>query len=309
MRKQSKISAHFRHKNRATLFHGDCLDLLKTIPDESVQLVLTSPPYNVGKAYERRNQTIVDYLEFQAKVIAESVRALKRGGSLCWQLGHHTNGHAQVIPLDMLLHQVFAQYDCSDSLRLRNRIIWHFEHGLHCQRRFSGRHEVILWYTKGDEYHFNVDPLRVPQKYPGKRHHRGPKKGKYSGNPLGKNPGDVWIFPNVKSNHIEKTEHPCQFPVELAERLILALTKKNSLVLDPFGGVGSSAVAAIMNGRRVAMADLCKRYIEIAKERLSLALRGELKFRPRTRPVYVPKPNTPLTKPPKSFRFQGNGLA
>jgi adenine-specific DNA-methyltransferase len=308
MKTRLKIAARFQPKNRITVFHGDCLELLKSIPDESVQLVLTSPPYNVGKAYEQVRQSIADYLKLQHAVIAESVRVLQAGGSLCWQVGHHTNGHAQVIPLDMLLHQIFAPYDASHALRLRNRVIWHFEHGLHCKRRFSGRHEVVLWYTKGDDYFFNVDPLRVPQKYPGKRHHRGPNKGKYSGNPLGKNPGDVWIFPNVKSNHIEKTEHPCQFPIELAERFIVALSKRNSLVVDPFGGVGSTAVAAVLNGRRAAMADVCKKYIDIAKERIALALRGRLKYRPRSRPVYVPKPNTPLTKPPKSFRFQCNSV-
>lgn len=309
MRAVPTVYKRFRHGNRVTLFHGDCLDLLRKIPKESVQLVLTSPPYNVGKVYEKQRQSIADYIKLQASVIAESVRILKPGGSLCWQVGHHTNGHAQVIPLDMLLYQVFAPYDASHDLRLRNRIIWHFEHGLHCQQRLSGRHEVILWYTKGDDYYFNIDPLRVPQKYPGKRYHRGPKKGRYSGNPLGKNPGDVWIFPNVKSNHIEKTEHPCQFPIELAERFILSLTKRNSLVVDPFGGVGSTVVAALLHGRRAAMAETCKKYIKIAEKRIALAASGELKVRPRSRPVYVPKPNTPLTKPPKNFRFQSNGLA
>ena len=128
-------------------------------------------------------------------------------------------------------------------MKLRNRIVWHFEHGLHCSRRLSGRHETILWFTKSNAYTFHLDDIRVPPKYPNKRHFKGPKLGQLSCHPLGKNPGDVWIFPNVKNNHVEKTNHPCQFPVELAERLILALTSPGDLVLDPYMGVGSSAVS------------------------------------------------------------------
>src|SRR6185437_8997101 len=102
---------------------------------------------------------------------------------------------------------------------------------------------------------FNLDAIRVPAKYPGKKHFKGPNAGKYSGNPLGKNPEDVWnadqyskhgndfwSIPNVKSNHVEKTDHPCQFPVGLIERLVLGLTNPGESVLDPYVGVGSSAI-------------------------------------------------------------------
>jgi len=121
------------------------------------------------------------------------------------------------VPLDIQFDPIFRKH----GLSLRNRIIWHFGHGLHNKRRFSGRYEVILWYTKSDNYVFNLDDVRIPSKYPGKRHFKGPKTGQLSGNPKGKNPEDVWDIPNVKSNHVEKTEHPCQFPVGLVERLIL----------------------------------------------------------------------------------------
>src|SRR5690606_1970695 len=117
-----------------------------------------------------------------------------------------------VIPLDFLVHQEVAK---NDTMRLRNRVIWTFNHGLHATKRFSGRHETILWYTKGPGAHFDLDSVRVPQLYPGKLHYKGPNKGKLSGNPLGKNPGDVLAIPNVKGRHVEKTEHPCQFPVAL----------------------------------------------------------------------------------------------
>jgi adenine-specific DNA-methyltransferase len=88
-------------------------------------------------------------------------------------------------------------------LKLRNRIVWTFGHGLHCQKRFSGRHETILWFTKSDDYKFKLDPVRVPSKYPFKKYFKGPNKGRISSNPLGKNPADVWDIPNVKANRAE----------------------------------------------------------------------------------------------------------
>ena len=297
--KKIKLRTHFARDNDATVFHGHCMDLLRTLPDRCVRLVVTSPPYNIGKSYEEK-LSFEEYLDRQKLIIAECVRVLKPGGSLCWQVGPHVLARAQVIPLDIALHPLFAAHEC---LRLRNRIIWHYEHGLNCNRRFSGRHETILWYTKGDGYVFNLDAVRVPQKYPGKKAYKGPPQGAYSSHPRGKNPGDVWVFPNVKGSHVEKTIHPCQFPIELPERLILALTKKSDLVLDPFLGVGTTAVAAVMHHRRVAGADLVEDYLDIARERIKEAIRGRVPYRPRGRPVYTPPPNTAITTSP----FSGNG--
>jgi adenine-specific DNA-methyltransferase len=292
-----RIRKRFSKQNGVTLFHGDCLRLLRKIPDRAAQLVITSPPYNVGKAYEK-TQSLEEYFNFQERVIAECIRIVRNGGSICWQVGNHVNGHNQVVPLDILFYGLFAKYADRDRVRFRNRIVWHFEHGLNCKRRFSGRHETILWYTKGDDFVFNLDAVRVPQKYPGKRAYKGPRIGEYSGNPNGKNPGDVWIFPNVKANHIEKTKHPCQFPVELPERLILALTRAGDLVVDPFLGAGTTAVAAVMHGRRVAGADVEDKYLAIARQRIKDAGNGKLKRRPLGKPVFVPKPNTTLTRSP-----------
>jgi adenine-specific DNA-methyltransferase len=199
------VAAAFARDERAVVYPGDCLDLLKVLPSGSMQLIVTSPPYNIGKEYERRLD-LSDYIGQQAKVIGECCRALAPTGSICWQVGNYVeNGY--IVPLDALLYPVFRDL----GLKMRNRIIWHFEHGLHCSRRFSGRYETIMWFTKTDEYVFHLDDVRVPQKYPGKKYFKGPKTGQFSCNPLGKNPGDLWIIPNVKSNHVEKTEHPCQF--------------------------------------------------------------------------------------------------
>src|SRR5262245_13444257 len=195
-----RIAPRWDPDARVTVHLGDTLDLLRQLPAASAQLVITSPPYNLDKAYERgRTLTLDDYLAGQARVIDECVRVLRPGGSTCWEVGNHVRD-GEIVPLDCVLYPLSRRHT---DLRLRNRIVWHFEHGLHCARRFSGRHEAILWFTRGDAYHFDLDPVRVPQKYPGKRAFKGPRAGEYSGHPAGKNPGDVWIFPNVKANHIE----------------------------------------------------------------------------------------------------------
>ena len=295
---QLEIASQFKPTADLVLYEGDCLDLLAQVPDELMRLVVTSPPYNLGKAYERRLD-LDEYLEQQRRVIHECVRVLEGRGSLCWQVGNYVDG-GEIVPLDVVLYPIF----CSLGLHLRNRIVWHFGHGLHASRRFSGRYEVILWFTKGDEYVFNLDAVRVPQKYPKKKHFKGPNKGKLSGNPLGKNPSDVWEIPNVKANHVEKTAHPCQFPVELIERLVLALTEEGDWVLDPFMGVGSTAIAALMHHRRAIGAEMMSEYVQIARERIALAERGELRIRPMARSVYDPAaPGTSV--PPQSVQLGG----
>ncbi|MDR1776623.1 MAG: site-specific DNA-methyltransferase [Desulfovibrio sp.] len=272
----------------------DTLHFLKTVADCSIQLVVTSPPYNIGKSYESR-VSIQDYLETQKTVIAELVRVLDPRGSICWQVGNYVND-GEVYPLDIYYYNIFKEFE----LQLRNRIIWHFGHGLHATRRFSGRYETILWLTKTDDYVFNLDNVRIPSKYPNKRHFKGDKKGRLSGNPLGKNPSDFWEFlqqeweagiwdiPNVKSNHPEKTIHPCQFPVELAERCVLAFTNEGDTVLDPYAGVASTVVAAVKHGRKAVGVERRQEYVDIAKQRMKAFIDGSLRTRPLGKPVYEP---------------------
>lgn len=260
----------------------DNLAFMSKLESGSMKLIVTSPPYNIGKAYERR-APLDRYIESQEATIGECVRLLHENGSICWQVGNHVQD-GEIFPLDTVLYPVFKRH----GLKLRNRIVWHFEHGLHCSKRLSGRYETILWFTRGDRYIFNLDPIRVPSKYPGKKHFKGPKAGQLSCNPLGKNPGDVWVFPNVKNNHVEKTIHPCQFPVELVERLVLALTDRGDSVLDPFMGVGTTVAAAVRHGRRGYGCDIVSDYVSIARQRVWDARAGTLKTRPMHRPVYDP---------------------
>ena len=226
-----EIKEQFSCKNDVSIYKGDCLNLLKEIPDNYCDLIITSPPYCMGKAYEDIHDDIDTFIEQQKVIFEDIYRVLKIGGSLCWQVGYHV-AESEAIPLDYYVYQIFGEGSkkYKDRLILHNRIIWTFGHGLNSIQRFSGRHETILWFTKGTKYSFDLDSVRVPQKYPGKRYYRGNKKGELSGNPLGKNPSDVWDIPNVKANHVEKTQHPCQFPVAIPQRLIKALTYELSLI-------------------------------------------------------------------------------
>jgi adenine-specific DNA-methyltransferase len=259
------------------------MELLRSMPDRSVSLTITSPPYCMGKEYER-SYSIDDFVAEHVRILPEIVRVTREGGSVCWQVGYHIESN-RCSPLD---YRVFDVMRTHTEMILRNRIVWSFGHGLHSTRRFSGRHETVLWFTKGNGYYFDLDAVRVPQKYPGKRHYKGEHKGEFSGNPKGKNPSDVWDIPNVKANHIEKVGHPCQFPVGLAERLVRALSAKGSAVFDPFMGSSSTGVAAILNGRRFLGAEKNEKYSAIACERMLSAYAGTAPFRPADQPIYVP---------------------
>ncbi len=303
-KKKLKIALKYQKDADVVLFHGDCLEFMKTLPDKSVKLVVTSPPYNIGKEYEKRRSLDV-YLAEQEEVIKEAVRILKDDGSICWQVGNHIAKDGEVFPLDALIYNIGKKF----GLKLRNRIIWHFGHGLHASKRFSGRHETIVWFTKTDDYSFNLDPVRVPQKYPGKRNYKqNSKYGELSGNPLGKNPSDIWEIPNVKSNHPEKTEHPCQFPIELIERLVLSMTNKGDIVFDPYVGVGSALCAAVLHNRRGFGADIIQRYLDTAEKRIIQAANGSLKRRAMGTPVYQPNGDMKLAQMPEEFIKAQNGL-
>jgi len=301
-------SADFNQKKNIVLHHGLSYNFLKTIPDKIIRLIITSPPYNLGKIYE--NEVEFDkYLMEQELVINELIRVLADNGSVCWEIGNYVKD-GELYPLDVYFYEIFKKR----NLKLRNRIIWHFGHGLHCKHRFSGRYETILWFTKSNDYIFNLDNVRVPHKYPGKRAYKGPNKGKPSGNPLGKNPSDVWKilnkdwestfweFPNVKSNHPEKTIHPCQFPVELAERCILALTNENDYILDPYCGVGSSLIAGIKHNRKVIGVDKELEYINITKKRIEQFFQGKLKVRPLGKKLHQPTGREKVSQMPTEWR-------
>jgi adenine-specific DNA-methyltransferase len=290
----AEIAGEYSPEAEAVIAAGDCLATLSRLPDGCAKLIITSPPYNIGKAYEKA-AGLSQYLTALSPIVDELARVLSPTGSLCWQVGNYVED-GELFPLDIFYYPFFKRH----GLKLRNRIVWHFAHGLHASKRFSGRYETLLWFTKSKSYTFNLDAVRVPSKYPGKTHFKGEKRGQPSGNPLGKNPSDIWSIlihdwetalwdiPNVKANHPEKTLHPCQFPIELVERCVLALTDENDLVLDPFSGVGSALLAALKNRRRAMGCEKEEAYIEIARRRINDLYSGALRYRPLGKPVHQP---------------------
>jgi adenine-specific DNA-methyltransferase len=245
------------------IIRGDCLDLLRSLPDGCVDLVVSSPPYNLGKEYEYKRALAI-YLDEQSQVLAESARVLSHKGSIFWQVGSFSNEGA-LLPLDVRIFPILEDL----GLQPRNRIVWARQHGLHARRKFSARYETILWFTKSNDYIFNLDPIRVPQKYQNKKAWRGDNKGDYTCHPDGKNPGDIWVFRNVKHNHEEQTIHPCQFPEDMIARIVLATTNQGDLVLDPYMGTGTVAVVARDTGRHFLGAELDEKYHAVAEQRLT----------------------------------------
>ncbi|MBS1790569.1 MAG: site-specific DNA-methyltransferase [Acidobacteria bacterium] len=309
-----EVATSFSFDAEAVIVPGDCLTTLRGLPDGFAKLIITSPPYNIGKVYEKATK-LHEYLASIEPVLDELVRVLSAEGSLCWQVGNYVE-EAEVFPLDIFYYPFFK----GRGLRLRNRIVWYFEHGLHASKRFSGRYETLLWFTKTDAYTFNLDSVRVPAKYPGKTHFKpGPKYGQPSGNPLGKNPSDIWRIvvhdwetalwniPNVKANHPEKTIHPCQFPIELVERCVLALTNEGDWVLDPFSGVGSALLAALKNQRRAIGCEKETQYIELAHERINSLYSGNLPYRQLGRPVHQPSGKEKVAQIPLEWLTKENG--
>ncbi len=305
------VASSFDPAANIVIAEGDCLETLRALPASFAKLIITSPPYNIGKIYEKAT-ALAQYLDALRPSVEQIIRVLSPEGSLCWQVGNYVE-NGEVFPLDIYFYQLFKAH----GLKLRNRIIWHFEHGLHASKRFSGRYETLLWFTKGDAYTFNLDSVRVPSKYPGKTHFKGEKRGQPSGNPLGKNPSDIWRIlvqdwetalwniPNVKANHPEKTIHPCQFPIELVERCVLALTNEDDWVLDPFSGVGSALLAALGNKRRAVGCEKESEYVQIAKQRIADLRSGALRYRPLGKPVHQPTGREKVAQMPMDWLNKG----
>jgi len=295
----------------ALLVNSDILDFLDDDNSlKDISLVTTSPPYNLLKPYEQKLD-FDDYIAWQKEVISKIIKRMKPDGSICWQVGNYVFGK-EIFPLDIYFYNIFKKM----GLKLRNRIIWHFGHGLHASNRFSGRYETILWFSLSDNYAFNLPyEVRVDQKYPGKRAFKGPRKTQVTSNILGKNPSDlwdsfraewdegIWNIPNVKYQHAEKTIHTSQYPIELVERLILALTNEGSdLVFDPFMGVGTTQVASCFWNRKTVGVDKERAYTDIAFERIVAALNGNLKRRPLGMPIFQPPGNCKVAQIPPEWK-------
>jgi DNA modification methylase len=256
-----------------TTVSADVLDYLDGIPDDSVQLGLTSVPFNTGKRYgDCPGADSMRFLYFHGwlmQVISEYSRILAPGGTLFLQVGTTRDWQHQLIPMDVLLFEDLRQA----GLTFRNRVVWKLTQGVKSSSRLTGLHETALVFTKGPTHSvFNPGAARRPQKQPSKRGYRGARRGILTGSPLGAFPVDVWDdLPTVRANHPDRAHgaHPAQFPLPLARRAVLLYTLPAQLVCDAFSGSGTTQVACLETGRSFTGADLF--YADLRSRRLAAA--------------------------------------
>jgi len=250
-----------RGKNWA-IYHGDCLSILEHMPKGSIPLTVTSPPYNIGKPYEKKLE-VDEYVNWCSTWIRLIYQATTDNGGFWLNLGYiPLSGRAKALPIPYLLWDKIPFF-------LVQEIVWNYGAGVASRKSFSPRNEKFLWYVKNPtNYTFNLDDVRDPDvKYPNQK-----KNGKLKCNPLGKNPTDVWKIAKVTSGENrssqERTLHPCQFPIAVVQRIVRACSRPGDVILDPFIGSGSLGEAAIRCGRKAIGFEINRDYIDIVQERL-----------------------------------------
>lgn len=251
------------------IYNLDCLEAMTILPDESINLTVTSPPYNIGKEYENL-LPLDDYINWCEKWITEIYRLTLCDGAFWLNLGYFSiKNRAKAIPISYLLWDKIPFY-------LIQEIVWNYGAGVAGSKFFSPRNEKFLWYVKNSEaYTFNLDDIRDPNvKYPNQK-----KNGKIRVNPLGKNPTDVWEFPKVTSGQNrsskERTPHPAQFPSAVIQRIIQASSNQNQIILDPFLGSGTTAMVALDLNRLVIGFEIRQDYCDIAANRIETFLKEQ----------------------------------
>lgn len=251
--------------NGVLLYEGDCVELLASLPEEIVEITVTSPPYNIGKEYERHLE-IEDYLGWCERWIRGVYRATRPSGAFWLNLGYVSlPGRARAIPIPYLLWDRVP-------FSLVQEVVWQYGAGVAARCAYSPRNEKFLWYVRNlEDFYFDLDAVRDPDiKYPNQF-----KNGKRKVNLAGKNPGDVWSFPKVTSGRNrsskERTPHPAQFPIAVIDRVLKGSGRPDGVVLDPFTGSGTTAEAALLLGRPMVGFELNSRYLEISIQRIDAA--------------------------------------
>ena len=178
--------------------------------------------------------------------------------------------------------KLFTLMEDRHGLLFNSWITWHYTQGMGRKIGFSPRHEDILFFTRTNKYTFNLDDVRVPQKYFRQRN-----------NMAGANPGDVWQFSHVHYCSAERVEHPTQKPEALLERIIRASSEPGTLVLDPFVGSGTTSRVAAHLCRNSIGIDINPDYIAMTRQRLADASTSLDSFDPRIQRTPLDLPNTP----------------
>jgi len=258
----NRLGEPYYKNDYGVLYNLDCLEAMKHIPSNFINQTFTSPPYNIGKEYEQIME-LNDYLDWCKSWISEIYRITSENGSFWLNVGYlniPTKGKA--VPIAYLLWNISQFY-------LQQEIVWNYGAGVAAKRFLSPRNEKILWLLKDkDNYTFNLDDIRDKDvKYPNQK-----KNGKLRCNTIGKNPSDVWQIAKVTSGQnrssIERVNHPAQTPRDLLDRIVLAGSNENEIILDPFCGSGSTFEACISNNRYFIGFEIKKEYCELTKNRI-----------------------------------------
>jgi adenine-specific DNA-methyltransferase len=251
------------------IYRADCLEAMKLLPPALVDLTVTSPPYNIGKEYERP-LPVEEYVAWSERWLREVYRLTAAQGAFWLNLGYVTlPGRARAIPLPYLLWEKCPFY-------LIQEVVWNYGAGVAARKALSPRNEKFLWYVKDPEnYTFNLDEIRDPDvAYPKQK-----KRGKLRCNTIGKNPSDVWQIAKVTSgtdrSSSERAPHPAQFPLDLITRIVKGFSRAGDLVLDPFMGSGTTAEACLREGREVIGFEVRRDYCEFIARRMSRAAEAQ----------------------------------
>lgn len=246
---KSKTSIDFKipKKTNCILINKDCIDLLKQLPDESVQLILIDPPYNLDLEVW---DTYDNYIEWAAKWLDESYRVLSKNGNMVIFGGTQFLDARSGDLIEIIYH-------CrhNTKFRLVNTIIWYYKNGMSAHRYFANRHEEVIWLTKTDKYYFDLDSVRV--KYSAEDLEKTLKDKRLNPDNVrkGKNPTNVWEIGRLNGNSLERVGHPTQKPLEIIRRLVKSLSYPDSIVLDFFAGSGTTGRVCIEEKRNCILCD------------------------------------------------------
>lgn len=232
---------------------GDAIELFKGVADNSVDVIIADPPYNLGKDYGNNHdlRDFSEYIQFTQEWVTEAKRVLKNTGTIYVFMG---------VRFISYLYQVLEK---DADLNFNSWIVWHYTQGLGKTKGFSPRHDDILMFTKSNKFKFNLDNVRVPQKFYRQRN-----------NMRGANPGDVWQFSHVHYSNPNRQNHPTQKPEGLIERMVLASSDEGDIVLDPFLGSGTTARVCQQLNRNCIGFELNPEYVDMSKRRLEEPFNG-----------------------------------
>lgn len=246
--------------SKIEIINGDSLKEMKSITDETIDLIITDPPYNLNKNYgnNKDNLEFNEYLQFTKEWITECKRVLKKTGTIYVFMGFRYISYIY----DILSREM--------DMNFVNWIAWHYTQGIGKTKGFSPRHDDILMFSKTAKYNFYLDNIRVPQKY-----------YRSINNMRGANPGDVWEFSHVHYCNENRQNHPTQKPEGLIERMVLASSKEGDTVLDPFSGSGTTLRVCQQLERNCIGIEVNPEYVEMSEKRLQNSFTGFDSIDPR----------------------------